>query len=243
MLPVFAERTWEEGTSAMKRSLAVTGGVFVCSTVIAVGATAYGMSADSGGPSSSGTSLARTAADDEDDGGGKEPERLLDELPRLADLGDLADKELLHSESAVEDRESGEVTYRAGQVGEVTAASDSALTVESSDGVEWKWTLDGDTRIRVENDADADASAVEVGDEVAVSGTRDGDVRTAEHVLDPPPDPEKIRKEIEEGIGEGLDELPGTLPELREKLPGELKEKLPDSLQESLREGRPAALV
>ncbi|WBB62380.1 DUF5666 domain-containing protein [Streptomyces sp. WMMC500] len=223
----------------MKRSLAVTGGVFACSTVIAVGATAYGLSGESGGSPLSGTSQAQPAADAASDDEGREPKRFLDELPGLKDLdpGELADKELLHSESAVEDRETGEITYRAGQVGEVTAASDSALTVKSSDGVSWKWTLDDDTRIRVEDDADADASAVEVGDEVAVSGTRDGDARTAEHVLDPPPDPEKIRKEIEEGV----DELPGKLPELREKVPGELKEKLPDSLRESLGEGRPAS--
>ncbi|HEX6469117.1 MAG TPA: DUF5666 domain-containing protein, partial [Streptosporangiaceae bacterium] len=89
------------------------------------------------------------------------------------------------------------------QNGQVTGVSGSSVTVRSSDGTTWTWTLTGDTLVR-KNKKDGSASDIAAGDKVAIAGARSGGTRTAARVMDPAPDLSKLRQR---------------LPDLRDRLP------------------------
>ena len=103
--------------------------------------------------------------------------------------------QLLYGESARK-TDDGAIQFHDWQAGEVTAASDSSVTVRSADGTTWTWTLTKDTRIRTTDGKNGTASDIKVGDKIMISGLRDGDTRTARAVADPPPDFSKIRKRL-----------------------------------------------
>jgi hypothetical protein len=86
----------------------------------------------------------------------------------------------LHGESTVKGKD-GAVVVREWQVGKVTAASGTSLTVLSSDGTSWTWTESAQTKMR----GQGKDTAVKVGDEVLVRGTKSGAVNDADAVLDP----------------------------------------------------------
>jgi hypothetical protein len=67
------------------------------------------------------------------------------------------------------------------QVGKVTAASGTSLTVLSSDGTSWMWTESSQTRTR----GQGKDTAVKVGDEILVRGLKNGSANDARLVLDP----------------------------------------------------------
>jgi hypothetical protein len=105
----------------------------------------------------------------------------------------------LHGEAIVKDPSSGATVIQDFQTGKVTAISSSSMTVRSADGTTWTWTLSADTRAH-KGFADLSVSAIKVGDTVAVSGIRSGDTRTAQHVADPPPDPQKLRQDLQKQL-------------------------------------------
>lgn len=97
---------------------------------------------------------------------------------------------MLHSTGVIQRTESGTATYVtvSQQNGKVTAASDTALTVQSADGVSWTWTLTSSTKI-VRNGAKATGSAFQVGDLVVIVGTGSGSGSTATFVMSHAPRP------------------------------------------------------
>lgn len=91
---------------------------------------------------------------------------------------------MLHSEGvAASTDSSGTVTYVTvrNQLGQVTAASDSAITVKSDDGYTKTWAI-GSTTIVVKDGSTVKASSFAVGDTVMVHGTVDGDTVTTTFV-------------------------------------------------------------
>lgn len=87
--------------------------------------------------------------------------------------------ELLHGELVVE--RDGEAVNLQVHSGEVTAASATSVTVESSDGFTATYTLDADTRL---GPPGRDDDSPEVGDTVHV--VADADTLVAEAVMTPP---------------------------------------------------------
>jgi len=91
---------------------------------------------------------------------------------------------MLHSEGVVSQTDAdGNVTYvtvRA-QTGQVTAASDTAITVKSDDGYTRTWAISS-TTVVVKDGATVKASGFSVGDTVMVHGTVDGDAVTTTFV-------------------------------------------------------------
>ena len=92
----------------------------------------------------------------------------------------------LHGERTVKDKD-GKTVTREWQVGKVTAASGSSLTVTSGDGVSWTWTTSSDTKVRSPKHA-----APKVGDQVLVEGVKSGAANDARVVVDP--DQAKVAK-------------------------------------------------
>jgi hypothetical protein len=84
-----------------------------------------------------------------------------------------------HGEKTVKGKDGKTVTHE-WQVGKVTAASATSLTVKSSDGVSWTWTTSAGTKVHSPKHA-----APKVGDEVLVEGVKSGTVNDARVVLDP----------------------------------------------------------
>ncbi|MFC6080284.1 hypothetical protein [Sphaerisporangium aureirubrum] len=109
--------------------------------------------------------------------GGDKPDR-----PRLR-LGARRALIGVHGETTVRARGGGFETY-AWQRGEVTAASGTALTVKSADGVSWTWTVTGDSKVRKNGDKST-PTALAAGDDVFVLGRPSGDARTALGVVVP----------------------------------------------------------
>jgi hypothetical protein len=91
---------------------------------------------------------------------------------------------MLHGEGVAASTDaSGTVTYITvrNQMGKVTAASDTAITVKSDDGYTKTWAISSSTVV-VKDRATVKASAFAVGDVVMVSGTVDGDTVTTRFV-------------------------------------------------------------
>lgn len=218
----------------MRRSLAILAVTAVCGGTVAIGTAAYsndGATTDESGRTLSAwiDGLGGTVAADD-----SEPNltcRLPKELPARPDLEGLPEglpkglpkpsdlPQLLHSEQAVQDRDSGEVTYQVSQLGKVTDRSEEALTVESADGTVWIWELTDDTTVYSKG-REAKPSSLSTGDRVMVHGTRDGDTRRAATIGSPAPD-------IGLGVGPQI-ALPGDLDVALE----DLGEALPDDLRD-----------
>jgi len=104
---------------------------------------------------------------------------------------------LLHGEAATTDG------LRDWQSGTVSSVSATALTVRSSDGTTWTWTLNGSTTVGAlipfggDGGGVTSVSAIKAGDSVMVAGSRSGSTRTADRIIDPPPDFDKIRQRLD----------------------------------------------
>ena len=70
------------------------------------------------------------------------------------------------------------------QRGTITAASPNSITVKSSDGYTVTWTVVDTTKVIV-NRARSEISAVAVGAEVGVAGSKEGDATTARLIVVP----------------------------------------------------------
>lgn len=103
--------------------------------------------------------------------------------------------QLLHGERVVRDKHGTIITIDT-QRGTVRAVSASSMSVRSSDGTTWTWTLNGTTKVRGANLRAVKISSIKVGDAVAVAGERTGDSRTARAVADPPPQLSKLRRDL-----------------------------------------------
>lgn len=104
-------------------------------------------------------------------------------------------RQLLHGERVVKDKDGKIITVDT-QRGTVSAVSASSMSVRSSDGTTWMWTLNGTTKVRGANLKRETASSIKAGETVAVAGERTGDTRTARAVADPPPKLGKLRRDL-----------------------------------------------
>ena len=104
-------------------------------------------------------------------------------------------RQLLHGERVVKDKDGKIITIDV-QRGTVTAASPSSMTVRSSDGTTWTWTLNSNTKVRGAELKKEATSNIKVGNTVAVAGQRTGDTRTARAVGDPPPNLTNLRRDL-----------------------------------------------
>jgi hypothetical protein len=89
-------------------------------------------------------------------------------------------RQVLHGEVTVQTREGVKTLVMAR--GEVTALSEGAITVKSSDGVETSFGIDGDTRYGFRNEPAARAE-LEVGEDAFVVGEKSGDRAVARRVV------------------------------------------------------------
>jgi hypothetical protein len=85
-----------------------------------------------------------------------------------------------HGERTVKGKD-GKTVVHEWQVGKVTSASGTNLTVLSSDGTSWSWTGSAQTRVV----GQGKGTTVKVGDEVLVEGVKAGTANDARVVLDP----------------------------------------------------------
>jgi hypothetical protein len=181
----------------MKRIVVIAGTVAVAGTVGLGAAVAYADSSPTQSPKPTPTPTERVPL--------RLPigPRLPGQLPAI--------DQMLHGEAVGKDANGAIKTYD-WQNGQVTAVSGSSVTVRSSDGTTWTWTLNGDTKVRKNDKEDGSASDLATGDKVVISGTRAGDTRTTSMVVDPAPDFSKVRQRLEN--------LRKDLPRLRKDLPG-----------------------
>jgi hypothetical protein len=89
-------------------------------------------------------------------------------------------RRVLHGEVTVQTQEGTKTIVMAR--GEVTALSDDAITVKSSDGVETSFRIDGDTRFGFRNEPDPTAE-LKVGEDAFVAGEKAGDTAVAKRVV------------------------------------------------------------
>jgi hypothetical protein len=89
-------------------------------------------------------------------------------------------RRVLHGEVTIQTQEGVKTVVMAS--GEVTALSDDAITVKSSDGVETSFGIDGDTRFGFRNEPDPTAE-LKVGEEAFVTGEKSGDRVIAKRVV------------------------------------------------------------
>lgn len=151
----------------MKRVVLIAGAAAIVSGTVATAATAYAASSPSASPS------------------------VPVPHPRF-DLGQPS--QMLYGESVGND-DKGTIETHDYQNGQVTAVSGTSMTVRSSDGTSWTWTLGSGTTVRTKDET-ASASDIKTGDKVIVSGLRSGSTRNASLVADPPPDFGKLRERL-----------------------------------------------
>jgi hypothetical protein len=89
-------------------------------------------------------------------------------------------RRVLHGEVTVQTQEGTKTIVMAR--GEVTALTDDAITVKSSDGVETSFKIDGDTRFGFRNEPDPTAE-LKVGEDTFVAGEKAGDAAVAKRVV------------------------------------------------------------
>jgi hypothetical protein len=89
-------------------------------------------------------------------------------------------RRVLHGEVTVQTQDGTKTLVMAR--GEVTALTDDAITVKSSDGVETSFRIDGDTRFRFRNEPDPRAE-LKVGEDAFVAGEKAGDTAMAKRVV------------------------------------------------------------
>lgn len=162
----------------MKRTLAIASAAAIAGGVIAFSVASYATSGDksAGSPSSSDDIYAAAVS-------------------TAAPSTPTGQRQLLHGERVVKDKNGTIITVDV-QRGTVTAVSSSSMTVRSSDGTTWMWTLNGNTKVRGANLKKEATSDIKVGNTVAVAGQRTGDTRTARAVGDPPPNLSQLRKDL-----------------------------------------------
>lgn len=88
--------------------------------------------------------------------------------------------EVLHGDATVETTEGTTQTVRVVR-GEVTAISDTAITVRATDGFEQTFVINAETDVHKSRD-DAAATDIAVGDQAMVQGVVAGDTVTAERI-------------------------------------------------------------
>jgi hypothetical protein len=93
-------------------------------------------------------------------------------------------KNLLHGEAVVQ-TDSGPKTIDV-QRGAVTAVDDKSVTVKSTDGFTLTWTFGTPLRV-IKDKAPAQPSALKVGNEIGVAGTKDGGTVSAHLIVIPKP--------------------------------------------------------
>jgi hypothetical protein len=101
-------------------------------------------------------------------------------LGRIGGLGHGLGRRVLHGEVTVQTREGVKTLVMAR--GEVTALSESSITVKSSDGVSTSFRIDGDTRYGFRNEP-APRAELKVGDTAFVAGETAGDAAVAKRVV------------------------------------------------------------
>jgi Domain of unknown function (DUF5666) len=89
-------------------------------------------------------------------------------------------RRVLHGEVTVQTQNGTKTIVMAR--GEVTALSDNATTVKSSDGAETSFRIDGDTRFGFRNEP-APSAELKVGDQAFVAGEKSGDSAVAKRVV------------------------------------------------------------
>jgi hypothetical protein len=89
-------------------------------------------------------------------------------------------RRVLHGEVTVQTQDGTKTLVMAR--GEVTALTDDAITVKSSDGVETSFRIDGDTRFGFRNEPDPRAE-LKVGEDAFVAGEKAGDTAMAKRVV------------------------------------------------------------
>ena len=89
-------------------------------------------------------------------------------------------RRVLHGEVTVQTQEGVKTIVMAR--GEVTALSEDAITVKSSDGVETSFGIDGDTRYGFRNET-APTAELKVGEDAFVTGEKSGDRAVAKRVV------------------------------------------------------------
>ncbi len=160
----------------MKRTLAIASAAAIAGGVIAFSLASYASSGETSGGSPSSPDDIYAAA--------------LSTTTTAPPTG-----QLLHGERVVKDKDGTIVTVDA-QRGTVTTISPSSMTVRSSDGTTWTWTLNGDTKVRGADLKKETTSNIKLGDTVAVAGRRTGGTRTARAVGDPPPNLNNLRRDL-----------------------------------------------
>jgi hypothetical protein len=101
-------------------------------------------------------------------------------LGRGGGLGHALGRRVLHGEVTVQTQEGVKTIVMAR--GEVTALSDDAITVKSSDGVETSFGINGDTRYGFRNET-APTAELKVGEDAFVAGEKSGDRAVAKRVI------------------------------------------------------------
>jgi hypothetical protein len=101
-------------------------------------------------------------------------------LGRGGGLGHALERRVLHGEVTVQTQEGVKTIVLAR--GEVTALSDDAITVKSSDGVETSFGINGDTRYGFRNET-APTAELKVGEDAFVAGEKSGDRAIAKRVV------------------------------------------------------------
>jgi hypothetical protein len=101
-------------------------------------------------------------------------------LGRGIGLGHGLGRQVLHGEVTVQTQEGVKTIIMAR--GEVTALSEDAITVKSSDGVETSFAIDGDTRYGFRNEP-APTAELKAGEDAFVTGEKSGDRAVARRVV------------------------------------------------------------
>ena len=173
----------------MKRTLAIASAAAIAGGVIAFSIASYATSGD--------TSAGPPSSDNVYDAA----------LSTPAPGTPTGHRELLHGERVVKDKDDTIITVDV-QRGTVTAVSESSMTVRSSDGTTWTWTLNSDTKVRGADLKKEAVSSIKVGNTVGVAGQRIADTRTARAIGDPPPNLSNLRQDLRQ-LGRDLRRLHG----------------------------------
>ena len=161
----------------MKRTLAIASAAAIAGGVIAFSIASYATSGDTSASPPSSNDVYAAA------------------LSTAAPATPTGHRQLLHGERVVKDNDGTIITVDI-QRGTVTAVSASSMTVRSSDGTTWTWTLNGNTKVRGADLKKEAVSSIKVGNTVAVGGQRTGDTRTARAIGDPPPNLSDLRRDL-----------------------------------------------
>ena len=101
-------------------------------------------------------------------------------LARKAGWRHALGRRVLHGEVTLQTQDGTRTVVMA--YGTVTALSQDAITVKSSDGVETSFKLDGDTRFGFRNEP-APSAELKAGEDAFVTGEKSGDTATAKRVV------------------------------------------------------------